>query len=124
MFTRNIRFFAVASAMLSIAPLATASAATPLRSFGEIEFRSDPASLVDEVRADLAAHMPTGTSLDTARAMLKDAGAKCRPASADGAVRCRYYGIRVHGDGMEPVSWTVDLNTTDNMVQSFTLVRQ
>lgn len=124
MFTRKIHLLAIASAVLSLSPLSMANAATPLRSFGEIEFRSDPASLVDEVRADLSAHIPAGSSLDAARSLLSDAGAKCRPARTDGSVRCRYYGTHFHGDGVEPVSWTVNLNTADNMVQSFTLVRQ
>jgi len=128
MFTRQIRFLAIASslagAMLSISPLSMTYAATPLRSFGEIEFRSDPAALVDDVRADLSAHIPAGSSLDAARSLLSDAGAKCRPTRTDGSVRCRYYGTHFHGDGVEPVSWTVNLNTADDKVQSFTLVRQ
>lgn len=126
MLTRKNHFFviAVASAILSFSPLSIAGAATAMHSFGEIEFRSDSAALVDAMRADIAAHMPIGSSVDSARNLLSNAGARCHPAKADGSIRCSYYGAHFQGDVVEPVSWTVDLATAGDKVQSFTLVRR
>lgn len=123
MFTLKSVYFPLATAacMLVSAP---AAAISPLAySFGEIEFRTEPAALVDDVRADLVAHIPAGSPIGDARVLLGNAGARCRAPQADGTVRCRYYGAHFQGDAVQSVSWTVNLATAGEKVRSFTVAR-
>lgn len=124
MFNQKFAPLSLAVAALALLHGPASAAAPSFGNFGQIEFRSDPAALVGAVRTDLAAQIPSGSSVADARAVLGEAGARCRPAQADGSVRCRYYGTHFQGDGVEPVSWTVNLSTQGDKVQSFTVVRQ
>jgi hypothetical protein len=94
-----------------------------IRSFRSIEFGADPAAMVEDVRTDLAARLPAGSSIADARALLRNAGAHCRAPKADGWVRCRYSDIHIEDDIMQDVSWTVDVRTADDKVVSFTVAR-
>ncbi len=111
----------VATVSLLSAP---AFAETPgIRSFRSIEFGADPAAMVEDVRTDLAARLPAGSSIADARALLRSAGAHCRAPKADGGVRCRYSDIHIEDDIMQDVSWTVDVRTADDKVVSLTVAR-
>jgi len=113
--------FAIAALALPSLPAAAAGPSLP--SFGEIEFRSNPAAMVEDVRADIASHIPAGSSLATARLMLGEAGARCHAPHADGLVQCRYHGVHFTGDIVQNVSWTVDLATAGETVTSLKVAR-
>lgn len=123
MFNRKFASLPLAAATFALLP-AAASAATPsFRSFGDVEFRSNPAALIEEVREGIAAHVQPGSPIAAARAFLGDAGAHCGAAKADGSIRCRYYGVHFQGDVVNSVSWTVNLATANEKVTSFAVER-
>jgi hypothetical protein len=115
--------FITATLMPLSAPAVAAGPYTAIQTFGEIEFRSDPRALMDEVRAGLSAEIPAGSRIEEARAILAQAGAHCRAPQTDGSVRCLYHGTHFEGDDVEAVTWTVNLATEDGKVSSFTVKR-
>ncbi|WBO20687.1 hypothetical protein [Sphingomonas abietis] len=111
----------VVTVNLLAAPAFAEAAGIP--SFRSIEFGPDPAGMVDDVRANLAARLPAGSSIADARALLRGAGAHCRAPKASGGMRCRYSDIQIQDDIMQDVSWTVNVGTVDDKVLSFTVTR-
>lgn len=122
MFTLKIASLSlVAMVNLLAAPGFAETAAIP--SFRSIEFGADPAAMVEDMRTNLAARLPAGSSIADARALLRGAGAHCRAPKADGGMRCRYSDIHIEDDIMQDASWTVDVRTADDKVVSFTVAR-
>ncbi len=113
--------FAIAA--LALHPLPAAAAGPSLPNFGEIEFQGNPAAMIENVRANIASHIPVGSSLSTARLLLGEAGARCQSPRANGSVQCRYNGVHFTGDIVQNVSWTVSLSTTGEKVTALTVTR-
>lgn len=122
MFTLKIASLSLVATVNLLAVPAFAGTAA-IQSFRSIEFGANPTAMVDDVRTDLAARLPAGSSVPDARALLRSAGAHCRAPKADGGMRCRYSDIHIKDDIMQDVSWTVDVRTAADKVVSFTVAR-
>jgi hypothetical protein len=109
--------FSLAAAVLALS--APAFAAQP--SFRSVEFGGDPAAGVETMRADLTAALPQGTSLATARTVLRQAGAHC--ANADAGLRCRYASVEMQNEFAHDVVWTVDVAGRDGTVAAIDVTR-
>lgn len=123
MFNTKTAAFSTVAAAFALLPVAANAAAPTFKTFGAVEYRSNPAALVDNVRAGIAAQVPAGSSVESARSFLSNAGAHCKSAKDDGAMRCRYYGEHYTGDVVIPVTWTVDVAASNDKVTALTVER-
>ena len=109
----------VVAGFLCCTPAFAADAALP--DFRAIEYGDAPADKVAQLRADLAAHIPQGTSVTDAQMLLRNAGAHC--ASADGHLLCHYGSVQTDNEAAQDVRWTVDVQAADAKVVSISVTR-
>jgi hypothetical protein len=83
-----------------------------------------PARLLADASAQLHAAIPAGTSVETATAWLRQAGARCGAVSGD-TVECRYRDVETPWEGsyVDNVTWRVHLAVTSGRVSDLAVSR-
>ncbi|UAK23770.1 hypothetical protein [Sphingomonas nostoxanthinifaciens] len=79
------------------------------QTFGDLEFGYSGTDRIDAARSGLAASIPAGSSVASARALLVRAGARCKDA-APSQMRCTSNKFEAVEDMLHDVSWTVAVN--------------
>ena len=94
---------------------------SPIDSISEPHF-SPAADLVPAARVINDA-LPAGTSVESALAMLRAAGAHCRQQDSNGVSSCTYFDIQATGEHIDSVHWKINLLSTDGKLDRIDLQR-
>ncbi|WP_019834342.1 hypothetical protein [Sphingomonas sp. PR090111-T3T-6A] len=118
---RSALFGAVlAGATLVAAP--AAYAAHPAVSFRSIEYNAGDRTA--EAQNALGGAIPAGTPIAQAQAVLKDAGASCRPSRHEAnTIRCLYNEMAATDENFDDIRYTTHLHTADGVVTDLTVER-
>lgn len=111
---------AMLAATLAAAP--AVQAASPSVSFRSIEF--DGGDRVGRAEHALGNAIPMGTPIQTAEAVLADAGASCHPSHREaGTIRCLYHEMSAADETFDDIRWTTHLRTADGLVTGLMVTR-
>ncbi|WP_454884868.1 hypothetical protein [Sphingomonas oryzagri] len=115
----SVAFFTTAAIILA----GRASSMPPAFQDIESAYAGDQAR--DAGRAAILQAVPIGTSLENAEAVLRDAGARCKPRHGEpGAIRCSYNEMSNDGDAIDDTRWTTILHVQDGHVVNVTVDRE
>ncbi|HLY90690.1 MAG TPA: hypothetical protein VKQ27_17040 [Acetobacteraceae bacterium] len=93
--------------------------------FRSIEDRLDGDDALAEGRTAIMGVIPPGTKVADAEAILKNAGALCKPKHHDAqTVRCIYNDVRIGDDAIDHVQWNTLLHIVNDKVVGLSLNRE
>ncbi|WBO23275.1 hypothetical protein [Sphingomonas abietis] len=93
----------------------------PAAQSSDIVEHTAPARLANAAAA-LDAAIPVGTSRADAEAILRKAGATCRPATGT-SERCRYFDVSTRDPYVDAVRWNVRVDFADDQVRRLSIDR-
>ncbi len=120
----DMRTFLIRTAMVAASLVAAPAvyAAHPVVSFHSIEYNAGDRTA--EAQDALGAAIPAGTPVTEAQAVLRDAGATCRPSHREAnTVRCLYNELSAVDENFDDIRYTTHLHTTDGVVTDLTVDR-
>jgi hypothetical protein len=84
-----------------------------------------PDRYLTDATDQLRTAVPAGTSSSAAAAILRKAGARCKPTS-DSQLQCLYHDVETPhgGDDWDSVTWKVNLSLVNGEVSDLTVVRE
>ncbi len=115
--------------VLALACLSANAHASPATNtapdFRGIEDRMEGDNALAEGRTAVVGAIPPGTQVADAEAILKSAGALCKPKRRDAqTLRCIYNDVRVGDETIDHVQWSTLLHVVDDKVVSLFVDRE